>query len=75
MTPKIMKPFETQYSYKKKIGFTETQRRTFMKLSSYGINANQFIRQAIKEKIERDGYKIIEKSKRIKNAPDWVYDD
>ncbi len=39
-------------SYKKVIGFTETQKKAFETLESYGVNVNQFIRQATKEKIE-----------------------
>jgi len=62
------------YTYKKKIGFTEKQHASLEKLSSYGINVNQFIRQAIKEKIKKDWPKIKGKHNRIKNAPDWFYD-
>lgn len=46
-----MKPLNLQYTYKKQIGFTEMQRKSLEKLEGYGVNVNQFIRQAIKEKI------------------------
>ena len=61
-----MKPVVIQYSYKKQIGFTETQKTSLLKPESYGVNANQFIRQAIKEKIKKDWLKIKGKRKRIK---------
>ena len=40
-----MKPLKNQYTYKKQIGFTETQRKSLLKLQKYGVNINQFIRQ------------------------------
>ena len=49
-----MKPLEIQYTYKKQIGFTETQRKSLERLENYGVNVNQFIRAAIAEKIKRD---------------------
>lgn len=52
-------------NYKKVIGFTETQKQTFETLESYGVNVNQFIRQAVKEKLQRDWKKI--KEPKIKN--------
>ena len=69
-----MKPIDIQYTYKKKIGFTDQQKQSMKKLEQYGVNVNQFIRQAIKEKIEREWGSIKENNKRIKNAPDWLYD-
>ena len=68
-----MKPIDLQYIYKKQLGFTDQQRKSLKKLESYGVNANQFIRQAIKEKIDREWGHIKEKHKRIKDAPDWLY--
>jgi len=59
-----MKHIDNQYTYKKEIGFTEQQRKTFEKLKKYKININQFVRQAVKEKIERDKYKIKESAKK-----------
>ena len=61
-----MKPIEIQYTYKKQIGFTETQRKSLQKLENYGVNVNQFIRQAVKEKINRDWKQIKEEKERIR---------
>ena len=61
-----MKPTEIQYSYKKQIGFTEKQHQALIKLESYGVNVNQFIRLAIAEKIKRDWKQIKEKKERVK---------
>jgi len=47
---------------------SDEQNSTIQKLSSYGINISQFIRQAIKEKIERD-YKYIKIKKQKVKAP------
>ena len=70
-----MKPTENQYSYKKQIGFTKQQKEAFEKLKKYDVNINQFIRQAIKEKLQRDWKEIKAKhERRISNAPDWLYD-
>ena len=71
----MAKPIETQYTYKKCVGFTETQKKSLKRLKLYGVDINQFIRQAVKEKLQRE-WKVIkeEKQKRIKNAPDWMYD-
>ena len=61
-----MKPLNLQYTYKKQIGFTEMQRKSLEKLEGYGVNVNQFIRQAIKEKISRDWKMIKEEKERIR---------
>ena len=61
-----MKPPEIQYTYKKQIGFTEKQHQALIKLESYGVNVNQFIRQAVAEKIKRDWKQIKEKKERVK---------
>ena len=61
-----MKPPNIQYSYKKQIGFTEKQHEALRKIEEYGVNVNQFIRQAIKEKINRDWKQIQEKKERVK---------
>ena len=53
-------------SYKKVIGFTETQKKAFETLESYGVNVNQFIRQATKEKLQREWKSIKEKKETIK---------
>ena len=63
-----MEKSEYQYVYKKQIGFTNTQKESLIKLSEYGVNVNQFIRQAIKEKIKRE-WKIIKESKNKEYCP------
>ena len=52
-------------NYKKVIGFTETQKKAFETLESYGVNVNQFIRIAVKEKLQRD-WKTIKEKKIVK---------
>ncbi len=52
--------------YKKLIGFTETQQKAFETLEDYGVNVNQFIRSAVKEKLKRDWKSIKEKKEKIK---------
>lgn len=51
--------------YKKVIGFTESQKKAFETLENYGVNINQFIRIAIKEKLAKDWKEI--KQPKIKN--------
>lgn len=51
--------------YKKVIGFTETQKKAFETLESYGVNVNHFIRLAVKEKLQKDWKSI--KEKKVKN--------
>jgi len=53
--PKLI---DNQYIFKKKIGFTQEQKFAFETLKLYNINVNQFIRQAIKEKLQRDWKEI-----------------
>jgi hypothetical protein len=71
----MIKPIDLQYSYKKQLSFTQQQRKAFDTLKKYDINVNQFIRQAVKEKLHREWKFIKEKKERIKDAPDWLYDD
>ena len=52
--------------YKKVIGFTETQKKAFETLEQYGVNVNQFIRQSVKEKLQRDWKSIKESKEKIK---------
>lgn len=61
-----MKPIDLQYTYKKQVGFTEKQHKSLVKLEEYGVNINQFIRIAIKEKIKRDWKTIKEEKEKIK---------
>lgn len=60
MTPITMKPIDLQYTYKIKIAFNSQQKRAFEILKKHNVNINQFIRQAIKEKIKRDWKSIKE---------------
>ena len=43
---------------------TNIQKKTLSKLRSRNIKVSHFIRQAIKEKIERDASELIDKSKK-----------
>jgi hypothetical protein len=52
----------------KTIRFTENQMESLTILEQYGINVNQFIRQAIKEKLERD-WKSIKQNKQKTKCP------
>lgn len=62
----MAKPIEIQLSYKKVIGFTNQQKKAFETLESYGVNVNQFIRAAVKEKLQREWKSIKEEKQRIK---------
>ena len=57
-----------QYTFKKVIGFTEKQKIAFEVLEKHNVNVNQFIRAAIKEKLQRD-WKQIKESKSTDNCP------
>ena len=48
------------------IMISETQAQSIKKLKEYDVNVSQFIRQAIKEKLQRDWPEIKEKHKKIK---------
>lgn len=54
--------------YKKLIGFTETQQKSFETLEDYGINVNKFIRLAVAEKIKKD-WKTIKENKLKTKCP------
>lgn len=56
-----MKNFE----YKKVINFTKTQQQSLETLKKYDVNVNEFIRTAIREKIQRDWKNIKEKKEKI----------
>ena len=43
-----------KYTKVKVLKITETQDYTLQKIKSYNVNVSQFIRDAIKEKIDRD---------------------
>ena len=48
------------------IRFSEKQAESLQKLEDYGVNVNQFIRLAIREKINRDWKSIKEEKERIR---------
>ena len=48
------------------IRFSEQQAKSLQKLKDYDVNVNQFIRQAVKEKITRDWKQIKEEKEIIK---------
>jgi hypothetical protein len=54
-----------QLTKSKTIRFSETQKKAFETLENYGINVNQFIRLAVKEKLQKDWKKIKEKKEKI----------
>ena len=54
------------YTYKKLLSFTDQQKKAFEILEKYGVNINQFIRQAVKEKLQKDWKGIKEKKERVK---------
>lgn len=56
----MAKPIKIQYVYKKQISFTLQQKKAFKELEKYNVNVNQFIREAVKEKIQREWKQIKE---------------
>lgn len=65
-----------KYTVKQEVMISEIQANSLKILQSKGINKSQFIRQAIKEKLDRDWKEIKQKHERkISNAPDWMYDN
>ena len=54
------------YEYKKQVNFTLQQKKAFETLEKYNVNINQFIRQSVKEKLQRDWKSIKEEKERIK---------
>lgn len=56
-----MKPIEKQKLYKKVVGFTLQQKKALEILKSYDVNVNNFIRIAVREKLQRDWKQIKEK--------------
>jgi hypothetical protein len=55
-----------QYTEKQTIRLSKTQRQSLLILESKGVNVSQFIRLAIKEKLQRDWKSIKEKSEKSK---------
>jgi hypothetical protein len=54
-----------QLTKSKSIRFSEQQMNSLSILESYGVNVNQFIRLAVKEKLQRDWKSIKEKKEKI----------
>lgn len=55
-----------QLTKSKSIRFSETQMNSLSILESYGVNVNQFIRLAVKEKLQRDWKSIKESKDKVK---------
>ena len=55
-----------QLTKSKTIRFTESQMNSLTILESYNVNVNQFIRQAIKEKLQKEWKQIKEEKERVK---------
>lgn len=53
-----------QFTEIKSIRFSKTQIKSLNKLESFNVNIGQFIRDAIKEKIQRDWKQIKEPKKK-----------
>lgn len=51
----------------KVIRITETQHNTLVKMKSYNVDVGNFIRDSIKEKIEREYEYMIDKKKEIED--------
>jgi len=63
---------EYQYKHRRVILTNNIQEETFKTMESYGVNISQFIRQAIKEKIDREWKNIKElHEKKIGVIPPW----
>ena len=54
-----------QLTKSKTIRFTEVQMNSLNILENYGVNVNQFIRLAVKEKLQKDWKTIKEKKEKI----------
>jgi hypothetical protein len=55
-----------QLTKSKTIRFSEIQMNSLNILQNYGVNINQFIRLAVKEKLQKDWKEIKEKKEKIK---------
>ena len=62
-----------KFTVRQEVMISEVQANSLDVLKSKGVNVSQFIRQAIKEKLQRDWKEIKERHERIKDAPDWLY--
>lgn len=54
-----------QLTKSKTIRFSENQMNSLSILENYGVNVNQFIRIAVKEKLQKDWKSIKEKKEKI----------
>ena len=54
-----------QLTKSKTIRFSEVQMNSLAILENYGVNVNQFIRLAVKEKLKKDWKTIKEKKEKI----------
>lgn len=54
-----------QLTKSKTIRFSEVQMNSLIILENYGVNVNQFIRLAVKEKLQKDWKIIKEKKEKI----------
>ena len=54
-----------QLTKSKTIRFSENQMNSLNILENYGVNVNQFIRLAVKEKLQKDWKSIKEKKEKI----------
>ena len=54
-----------QLTKSKTIRFSEVQMNSLAILENYGVNVNQFIRLAVKEKLQKDWKTIKEKKEKI----------
>jgi predicted CopG family antitoxin len=52
------------YTKTKVIRISENQHKTLVKMKSYNVDVGEFIRQAIKEKIQREYQDLIPKPKK-----------
>ena len=54
-----------KYTKIKTLRISETQHETLVKMKGYNVDVAEFIRQAIKEKINREYKELIPKEKKI----------
>ena len=65
-----------QFTERQVIMISPIQANSLKILKSKKVNVSQFIRQAIKEKLQREWKSIKQKHHRkLEDAPDWMYDD
>lgn len=57
-------PRPVKYNKPRTIKFSDIQDKTLNKLATYEINVAQFIRDAVKEKLQREGFEITNKPKK-----------